>query len=48
MLGALTAAVMDWQLAHPEGAKEQCIDHIRQLYSSGQLQAGAGTRTRGK
>jgi hypothetical protein len=48
MLGALTAAVMDWQLAHPQGAKEECISHIRQLYSSGQLQAAANTRTKGK
>jgi hypothetical protein len=48
MLGALTGAVMDWQLAHPHGAKEECIEHIRQLYSSGQLQAAAGTRAKGK
>uniref|UniRef100_A0A383VU74 tRNA nucleotidyltransferase/poly(A) polymerase RNA and SrmB- binding domain-containing protein n=1 Tax=Tetradesmus obliquus TaxID=3088 RepID=A0A383VU74_TETOB len=44
MLGALTAAVVDWQLAHPKGSEQECIEHIRQLYSSGQLQPAAGSR----
>jgi hypothetical protein len=48
MLGALTAAVMDWQLAHPKGAKEECIEHIKQLHSSGQLQAAADSRSKGR
>jgi hypothetical protein len=28
-LGKLTAAVMDWQMAHPTGSKEQCIEALK-------------------
>jgi hypothetical protein len=29
-LGKVTAAVMDWQLAHPQGSKEECLEALRQ------------------
>lgn len=29
-LGQLTASVMDWQLAHPTGSKEECLAAIKQ------------------
>lgn len=42
MLGKLTTAVVDWQLAHPQGLKEDCINHIKQLYSSESLETAIG------
>ena len=29
-LGKMTAAVMDWQMAHPQGSKEECLEALRQ------------------
>lgn len=29
-LGKLTAAVMDWQMAHPKGTKEECLEAMKQ------------------
>lgn len=29
-LGKLTAAVMDWQMAHPNGSKEACLEAMKQ------------------
>eukprot|EP00879_Flechtneria_rotunda_P017089 GHRR01017897.1.p1 GENE.GHRR01017897.1~~GHRR01017897.1.p1 ORF type:complete len:250 (+),score=108.62 GHRR01017897.1:245-994(+) len=31
-LGQMTAAVMDWQLAHPQGSKEDCLVHVKACY----------------
>lgn len=28
-LGKLTAAVMDWQMAHPTGSKEDCVAALK-------------------
>lgn len=35
-LGALTAAVVDWQLAHPGGSKEDALAHVRELLAAEQ------------
>lgn len=32
-LGQATAAVMDWQLAHPQGSKEECIEHMKAVHA---------------
>lgn len=32
-LGQLTTSVMDWQLAHPTGSKEECLAAIKQQMS---------------
>jgi len=29
-LGKVLTAAMDWQLAHPQGSKEECIEHLKQ------------------
>jgi hypothetical protein len=29
-LGKLTAAVMDWQMAHPTGTKDDCLEAMKQ------------------
>ena len=29
-LGKVLAAAVDWQLAHPAGTKNACIDHLKQ------------------
>ena len=29
-LGKWTAAVMDWQMAHPGGSKEECLEALKQ------------------
>jgi hypothetical protein len=42
LLGVWTAAVMDWQLAHPQGSKPDCIAHIKASYEQSQAIA-AGT-----
>jgi hypothetical protein len=30
MLGKLTAAVLDWMMAHPSGSKEACVEALKQ------------------
>ena len=47
LLGQLTAAVLEWQMAHPKGSKEDCVEHIKACYSK--LQGEAGSKpARGK
>lgn len=29
-LGKVLSAAMDWQLANPQGGKEDCIEHLKQ------------------
>jgi hypothetical protein len=33
-IGKLTGAVMDWQLAHPQGSKEECLAALKQQCES--------------
>eukprot|EP00878_Enallax_costatus_P025390 GHUV01027165.1.p1 GENE.GHUV01027165.1~~GHUV01027165.1.p1 ORF type:complete len:349 (+),score=115.59 GHUV01027165.1:497-1543(+) len=33
-LGHATAAVMDWQLAHPQGSREECIEHMKATHAA--------------
>ena len=36
MMGMLVDRVLRWQLAHPEGSKEDCISYIKELHTASQ------------
>lgn len=42
LLGVLLSAVMDWQLAHPQGQLEACKEHLKRAYDEHQASQAAG------
>ena len=34
MIGVLVDRVLRWQLAHPEGSKEECLDDIKEFHTA--------------
>lgn len=39
MMGQLTAAVLDWMMAHPSGSKEDCLAAMKQQLAERQKSA---------